>query len=114
MHSAAFPQLHKHSEDARLITTSIIYQMVFKGESQTPPLLRQHEAFVGSETAEKRVECTESTVRAVHSKAGLAGGAGSPPWQMRSHYQADENSTSRISQLLCLSHGSVKLGTINR
>ncbi len=34
--------------------------------------------------------------------------------QMRSHYQADENSTSRISQLLCLSHGPVKLGTINR
>lgn len=42
------------------------------------------------------------------------GGAGSPPWRMRSHYQKDENSTSRISQLLCLSHGSVKLGTINR
>lgn len=59
-------------------------------------------------------ERSESSLKAEHGKAGLAAGAGSPPRQMRSHYQADENSTSRISQLHCLSHGSVKLGTINR
>lgn len=53
-------------------------------------------------------------VRVLTESAGLGSAVGGGGWWwMRSHYQGDENSTSRISQLLCLSHGSVKLGTIN-
>ena len=127
--SSSFPELHKHPNDLTWKSVFLMDNQSLKGKknkgskrycgvSKKRPVKCQHFS-VGlwglswPETAVK-VECSESCLKAVQRKAGLAGEAGSPLWQMRSHYQADENSTSRISQLLCLSHGSVKLGTINR